>query len=157
VKCKKRVDRDEILKRIGESETSPLVFEYDTPLFDLFPRSRVVVGYNSLALLEAMLTDAPVVIPCWGETRAQRSQLLLDYEDPLTRRVVNFADTPEAFADLLTRAAQGEKLPAGSAADRRALFAAHIFVPHAEGGPQTASAATEAFVRHYVERARRAG
>lgn len=156
VKCKKRGDRDEVLQRVGSLDGSPLKFEYDTPLFELFPRSRVVIGYNSLALIEAMLTDAPIVVPCWGEARTERKNLLLDYNDPLTRRVVTFAETPAQFADLLVRAARGEKLLVGSPEDRRALFQTHLHLPETDGGPATASAATEAFVRHYVEKARQA-
>lgn len=154
VKCKKRGDRTEVLERVGSLDGSPLQFEYETPLFELYPRSRIVIGYNSLALVEAMLTDAPVVVPCWGETRPPRKDLLLDFNDPLTRRVVTFAESPEAFADLITRAARGEKLLVGTPEDRRALFQAHIHLPGSDGGPETASAATENFVRHYVEKAR---
>lgn len=153
VKCKKRGDRDEVLQRVGSFEGSPLQFEYDTPLFELYPRSRIVIGYNSLALIEAMLTDAPVVVPCWGETRPERKDLLLDYNDPLTQRVVTFAETPEQFADLIRRAARGEKLPTGSPEDRRALFRAHLHDPEICAKYPTASSAIEAFVRHYVERA----
>jgi hypothetical protein len=154
VKCKKKGDRDETLERIGALEGSPLEFQYHTPLFELFPRSRVVIGYNSLALIEAMLTDAPVVVPCWGEARTERHNLLLDYNDPAIRRVVNFADSPEAFEDMLIRAARGEKLPTGSPAERRAMFRSHIYVPEGENGITTASAMTETFIRHYVDRAR---
>lgn len=156
VKCKKKGDRAETLERIGSHDDSPLQFRYDTPLFELYPRSRVVIGYNSLALIEVMLTDAPVVVPCWGEARAARRDLLLDYNDPLTRRVVTFADSPEHFADLLTRAARGEKLPTGTPEERRALFESHVHVPKGEKGWKSASAATEAFVRFYVERAKQA-
>jgi hypothetical protein len=154
MKCKKRGDRDEVLERLGRVDPEALRFEYDTPLFELFPRSRVVIGYNSLALVEAMLTDAPVVVPCWGEARAGRHNVLLDYDDPLTRRVVNFADSPEELEALLLRAARGEKLPTGTDADRRAMFRSHIHVPDGGNGPVTASAMTEAFIRHYVDRAR---
>lgn len=156
VKCKKRGDRDEVLDRIGVRQETPLQFEYQTPLFELYPRSRVVVGYNSLALIEAMLTDAPVVVPCWGETRTIRTNLLLDYNDPLTRRVVTFADTPEQFVDLLRRAMRGEKLMTGSPEDRRALFRTHLHDPSQPGATGSASVATESFIRHYVERARKA-
>lgn len=155
VKCKKRGDRKEVIARAASLEQSPLQFEYDTPLFELYPRSRLIVGYNSLALVEAMLTDVPVVIPCWGETRAPRKDLLLDYDDPLTKRVAIFANTPEELADLLTRAARGEKLPTGTLEERRALFQAHLHDPTLDGGTLTASANTEAFVRHYVEKSRR--
>lgn len=156
VKCKKRGDRNEVLGRVGSLDGSPLKFEYDTPLFELYPSSRVVIGYNSLALVEAMLTDAPVVVPCWGQTKAPRKDLLLDYNDPLTRRVVTFAECPEQFADFLARAARGETLHIGSPEDRRALFQAHLHYPGSDGGLATASAATEAFVRWYVEKSRKA-
>ncbi|MBK8161269.1 MAG: hypothetical protein IPK59_21800 [Rhodospirillaceae bacterium] len=154
VKCKKRGDRNEVLQRVGSRDDSPLKFEFDTPLFTLFPRSRVVVGCNSLALVEAMLTDAPVVVPCWGEAHAERHNVMLDYNDPLTCRVVTFAKSPEEFTELLTRAARGEQLKTGSPEDRRALFQAHLHLPGSDDGPLTASSATEAFVRHYVEKYR---
>jgi hypothetical protein len=154
VKCKKKGDREEVLERVGSLDGSPLKFEYDTPLFELYPRSRVVVGYNSLALVETMLTDAPLVVPCWGEARPPRSDLLLDCDDPLTRRVATFAETPAQFEDLLVRAARGEKLMTGTPDDRRALFRAHLHDPSEQDPDSTASAKTEAFVRHYVDRAR---
>ena len=150
VKCKKRSDKAEVLASLGAKADVHLKFEYDTPLFELYPRSRIVIGYNSLAMVEAMLTDAPVVVPCWGEARAERKNLLLDYNDPLTQRVITFAQSPEDLANLIDRAARGEKLLVGSPEDRRALFEAHVHLPGADGGPATASAATEAFVRHYV-------
>ncbi|HVZ01633.1 MAG TPA: hypothetical protein VHA35_19155 [Dongiaceae bacterium] len=153
VKCKKKGDRDEILERLGTRGDSPLTFEYDVPLFELYPRSRVVVGYNSLALVEAMLTDAPVVVPCWGETRAPRKDLLIDYDDALVQSVVTFARSPAELADLLQQAARGAPLKSGTPEQRRALFAAHLHVPEAGG---SASAAVERFVRHYIARARSA-
>lgn len=154
VKCKKRADRETILSRIGSTGDSPLDFQYDLPLFDLYPRSRVIVGYNSLALIEALLSDIPIVVPCWDQTRASVTQLLLDYNDPQVRRVINFVETPEELRALLVRAAAGEKLPTGSIEDRHAVFSRHLRVPGGADGKVSSSAATAAFVRHYVERAR---
>jgi hypothetical protein len=156
VKCKKRGDREEVLRRVGVKGDSRLQFEYDTPLFELFPRSRIVIGYNSLALIEALLTDAPIVVPCWGDARDERQNVMLDYNDPLTCRVVTFANSPEDFADLLRQAANGGKLKTGILQDRRDLFCAHLHLPGLDGSYGTASAATEAFIRHYVDIARRA-
>lgn len=151
VKCKKRGDRKEVLNRIGSLDGSPLQFEYSTSLFELFPRSRIVVGYNSLALIEAMLTDAPILVPCWGQTRSTRNNLLLDYNDPLTRKVVNFADTPEIFSTMLTNSAQGKLLPTGSRKERLDLFKAHLHLPNNDSLFPTASAAIEAFIKYYID------
>lgn len=151
VKCKKAGDREETLQRLGRPDAPNLRFEFKTPLFELFPRSRAVVGYNSLALLEAMLTDVPVVVPCWGQARPPLQDVLLDYSDPLTRRVASFAASPEELRYLLSRAARGEKLKTGTPEERRALFAANVHVP--ENG--SASRKVQQFIQHYVERARR--
>ena len=157
VKCKKRADREMILSRIGGAEDSPLDFQYDVPLFELYPSSRVIIGYNSLAMIEALLTDTPVVIPCWNQTRPHSDQLLLDYNDAQVRRVVNFAESPEHFHALLSRAAAGEKLPTGNLEDRHAVFSRHLRLPGGDDGTVPASLATDAFIRHYVARARNAG
>jgi hypothetical protein len=147
VKCKKRGDQTEVLEHLAK-QTSALRFEYDVSLLDLLPRSRAVVGYNSLALVEALLTDAPVILPRWGETDTLESKLLFNFNDPLVERVVTFARSPSELGDLLARAAAGEPLKTGTASERRALFGQHIYIP-ADG---TACGAIERFVMHYVDR-----
>jgi len=144
VKCKKRADYDEISAKVPASNNLSLT--YDTPLFDVFPVSRLVIGYNSLALVEALLTDTPVVIPWWGQTKADPSQFLLDPNDSAVAEVIYIARSPQEFAMLLRRAAAGEDLRRGSEAQRRAIFSRHMQLQ--EHG--TASEAVEGFIRYYL-------
>jgi hypothetical protein len=147
VKCKKRADMDDVRELLAPA-TGRLEFSFDIPLFELFPKSRLVVGYNSLALIEALLTDAPVVLPWWGQAKVARSDLLLDPDDPLTAAVFHVASSPDELASLLSRAAAGEDLRRGTPELRRAVFKQHLQVP--ESG--SASQAVEAFIRHYIAR-----
>jgi hypothetical protein len=147
VKCKKRADMDDVKARLAQASDS-LEFSFDVPLFELFPKSRLVIGYNSLALIEALLTDAPIVLPWWGQAKVARSDLLLNPDDPATDAVFHIANSPDEFKALLARAAAGEDLRRGTAEQRRAIFSYHLHV--SEGG--NASQAVEAFIRHYVAR-----
>jgi len=147
VKCKKRADYDEISTMVPASNNLSLT--YDTPLFDLFPVSRLVIGYNSLALVEALLTDTPVVIPWWGQTKDKPSQFLLDPNDPAVAEVIYIARSPEEFVALLHRAATGDDLRRGTEAQRRAIFSRHMQLQ--EQG--TASEAVESFIRYYLAKA----
>jgi len=147
VKCKKRADYDEISAMVPAPNN--LLLTYDTPLFDVFPISRLVVGYNSLALVEALLTDTPVVIPWWGQTKEEPSQFLLDPNDPAVAEVIYIARSPEEFVTLLRRAATGDDLRRGTEAQRRAVFSRHMQLQE-EG---TASEAVEGFIRYYIAKA----
>lgn len=147
VKCKKRSDYDEISAKVPVPNNLSLT--YDTPLLDVFPASRLVIGYNSLALVEALLTDTPVVIPWWGQANAEPSQFLLDPNDPVIAEVIHIARSPEEFIALLRRAAAGDDLRRGTRAQRRTIFSRHMQLQ--EQG--TASEAVERFIRHYLSKA----
>ncbi len=151
VKCKKRADMDEVRAQLSAEAAAALEFSFDVPLFDLFPRSRLVIGYNSLALIEAMLADAPIVMPWWGQARPAKSDLLLDPDDPAVGAVIHVAESPEALAQLMSRAAAGEDVSKGTAEQRSAVFNHHLHVP-AKGN---ASSEVERFVRHFMDVARR--
>jgi hypothetical protein len=153
VKCKKRADLEEVRGQVAPDLLSGLQFSYDTPLFDLFPKTRLAIGYNSLALVEAMLADVPIAMPWWGQTRPAQSDLLLDPDDPSVSAVMHLAETPEELAKLMARAAFGEDLCKGTAEQRRDVFSRHLHVP--KNGH--ASCEVETFVRHYIDRSRRQG
>jgi hypothetical protein len=147
VKCKKRADVNEIRRARPDAAVDRLRFSHDRPLFELFPRSRLVIGYNSLAILEALFTDVPIVVPWWDQTRPSRDALLLDPEDPMVAAVIHVADSPAQLRRLIGQAAAGRDLTRGTAAQRRALFCRHLHLP--ESGH--ASASVEAFIRHYID------
>ena len=147
VKCKKRADMEDVRQQVPRQKASRLQFSFDMPLFDLFPRSRLVVGYNSLALIEAMLADAPIVMPWWGQARAAKSDLLLDPDNPSVSAVIHVAESPQMLAAIMERAVAGEDIRKGTPEQRRSVFSEHLHVP----AQSSASSEVEAFVRYYIE------
>jgi len=51
--------------KIQEIQTSKFMVSHDIPLYDAFAFSSVVVGYNSLSVIEALLTRAHILIPAY--------------------------------------------------------------------------------------------
>lgn len=149
IKCKKKNDMTNLAAKLGPADSAAVTLVHDMPLPQLYQRSHAIVGYNSLAVAEAMLTMTPVILPYWGETRVAREHLLIDPEDPLTRSVANVATSPEAFRALLARAASGEPLPVGTEAARRELFARHLYFTSSGS-----AAEVDRFVRYYLDRSR---
>lgn len=147
VKCKKRADMQDVQEKLPAHARKRLIFTFGTPLFDLFPKSKLVIGYNSLAIAEAILADAAVVMPWWGQSRPPKSDLLLDPDDPAVGAVIHVAESPEILAIIIKRAAAGEDLRKGTPEQRRHVFTRHLHIPQSGH----ASSEVEAFVRHYIK------
>lgn len=144
VKCKDRKEYDLTLEALKGVEHG-LVINYSESFLDLYPRSRLIVGYNSLAALEALLSGAALVVPQWSDARKPQPQQLLDPADPLIRRNFEFPETPAALDALIDDYAGG-RLPELRREERLSLLRRYIeFTP---GRP--ASERLEAFVLHHV-------
>lgn len=153
VKVKKGGDMEDVRADLRGKDGSALTFDPDASLYELFPRSRAVVSFNSLATIEALLADSAVIIPVFGQTDRPRDELLIDPRDELSNQVFHFARSAAELDGLLARAAAGDLPPRGSRSERRAMFSRHFFLP--EDG--TASRAVERFIRHYIGRAKEVG
>jgi len=68
---------------------------------DLMDRSKVIVGFNTLSLAEALLTDAPLIIPSWNVTENDKHLIMMDPDDNELAETVLFARTPEQFSEQL--------------------------------------------------------
>ncbi|MDQ7248815.1 hypothetical protein [Dongia sedimenti] len=122
-------------------------FIADWPLFDLLPRSRAVIGYNSMAVAEGLLTDLPVIIPNWGDA-VPRERSMFDPDEPLERNCIYFPSSPAEMRDLVKRALTTGLPVIGSIADRRRCFSKVIVAPT----DTTSSALVEAMIRRFLPR-----
>jgi hypothetical protein len=115
----------------------------DIPLPELFAESRLVVGYNTLAILEGLLGDSAVVVPFWGDAERAKFETLLHPDEPADAEVCYFARNRADFETLLERSFAGD-LPAKSTREARlARFSRHSLV----SGAETSSARAESFIR----------
>jgi hypothetical protein len=121
-------------------------FIADWSLFDLLPNSRAVIGYNSMAVAEGLLTEVPVIIPSWGD--AVRHELsMFTADSDLDRRCIYFPTSP-AELGALTRKAVTEGLPVlGTRSERLQCFSKVIEAPV----NTTSSALVEDLVRRHVK------
>lgn len=150
LKCKNADDERHIRTHFPYLEQTPLEISHAVELFHLLPRSKIIIGFNSLAVLEGLLTDAAIAVPNWGDAVHQKPQLLLHPDDPLDKSVIHFPRSPGELFTLMVRAQNSQLPPLGTKAARRALFSRHLHLPEGE----TACANVEAFVRKHIEKAK---
>jgi hypothetical protein len=117
-------------------------------LIEIFPRSRLVLGYNSLAIVEALFSPAELAVPQWSDAARPVAEQLIDPTSPEYRRHFRFLDLPQAWADLIDEAIASPR-PAVDLRARAAVVEHWFHVP--AGG--SATQATEDFIAHYVRRA----
>lgn len=66
---------------------------------DLLERSKVIVGFNTLALAEALLTDAHLIVPSWRVE--DKDLVMMDPDDPELCKEIQFPRSLEQFRQQL--------------------------------------------------------
>lgn len=80
---------------------------------DLLERSKVIVGFNTLSLAEALLTDAALIIPSWLVRDDNKHLTMMDPDDQELCKEVQFPRSLEQFRQQLEAS-----IVADSAVDR---------------------------------------
>lgn len=145
IKCKDYSDFLEVHDILKGHDSSGVQLVTDVPLYDLFPRSRLVIGFNSLALIEAVTAHCPVVSPHWGDCRKHPANLMYDPTDPEVAKCMKYLDTPQELREAVRRSVEspGEMLTK----DEVTKFVnKYYFVPEAD----SSSAQVERFLLRYI-------
>jgi len=103
-KGKRRVltDIQKMLADMEEPQPPNLKFVVGGIPFDLITESRVVVGFNTTGLLEAIAAGKPVIVPRFGEALEESMQdLIIDLGD-----AVHYANSPEDLGRLICKFAE---------------------------------------------------
>jgi hypothetical protein len=152
VKVKKPSEVEPVQAAMPNIRDYPVEVVWDAALYDLYPRSRIIIGYNTLAAAEGFFTDAPVVLPTWGDALRNSSETLIHYDNPVDAAAAYFPRSAAELRNLIEEGAAGKLRTKGTRETRMQSFRRHIAVP--ESG--TCSDAVARFVAHYLEK-RRAG
>lgn len=123
-----------------------LAITHQEPLTALFPRSRLVIGYLSIAVMEALFSHAAIAVPFWGDAHKPADELNLDPDHSETGRLISFLPDAPALAAMIAQAAQTTQ-PRVDREAREALIFRYFHRP-GEGG---ATAEVERFIRRYLE------
>lgn len=106
IKCKEgRGDYGRMEKRFVEAG-APINLrpEQHINMRDLMDRSKVIVGFNTLSLAEALLTDTPLIIPSWKVTENDKHLVMMDPDDVELAKEVHFPRSVDQFREQLEQA-----------------------------------------------------
>jgi hypothetical protein len=146
LKLKKENEADDAFALYPPLRESKVELTADWPLVDLYPKSRAIIGCNSLAVAEALLSAAAVIVPAWRDALKDPDTCLYHYSVPEHARCMYFPRSAEEFRWLMERAVAGRLPPLGTPEERLACFNEHIAFSH----EASASQKVEAFVRHFI-------
>ena len=146
VKCKNYDDQLDVLEILENHNISRLKFVYDIPLYEILPKSRLVINYNSLSIVEAVMARAKVAIPDWGDCRKEEKLTMCSPSDPIVSRAVSFIESPEEFSKIVEQVAEKKDMTLPSAAVVQDFVNKYFYMPP-EG---TISQKVEEFIRHYL-------
>lgn len=148
VKAKNREDRLTVLGMCGDVRLPEnLVVTEQVSLLDLLPRARIIVGFNTMALFDALFTHATIAVPDWMDTRRGNDYLMFRPDNELCRDVLRFYTDAAALDRLLDAAAASDTAGDVDIQRRRALIERYVHLP--EGA--TATELVERFVLDRLE------
>ena len=84
---------------------------HEPNLFDVLPKSRLVINYNSLSLVEAVMARASSVIPAWGECMDRGDEVMYPADREVISRVVGFARSPAELLAMIEASVRGQTPP----------------------------------------------
>ncbi len=106
VKCKDGSHVAETL-RILNNSPGDISVSCDIDMIDLLSQSKVIIGYNSLSFLEALLSEAHLIYPFWGDSQYDPYMLQIDPANPEAQNIINIAQSREHFHEILDKKIQG--------------------------------------------------
>jgi hypothetical protein len=105
VKCRNEEDRQILQSFSAEFPSRRLQLILNANLLELMSQARAVIGFNSLALLESLLSPARICVPNWADAAGDPENQMLEPSDSLARDCVAFADSAQQFRAWLERTA----------------------------------------------------
>jgi len=101
IKTKDEMDTAYVQKLVKKIQANKVEIDHNESLFEVLPKSRLVVGYNSLSLLEAALAKTNILIPAWGECLEDGETIMYQSSNPNVARCVSFIRDKEDLEALL--------------------------------------------------------
>ena len=96
IKAKNKPDMFDIMMLCPERPKNVKI-EFETTLYDLFPHSRCIIGFNSLAVVEALFSEAKIVVPDWSDAHKDPIHLIYNPEDETAKRAMAFPKNKNQF------------------------------------------------------------
>jgi hypothetical protein len=151
VKCKHRNDSEAVKAMLQATPAHRLTISTDSSA-SVLRVARAAVGLNSMAMVEALLSNAELLVPQWGEARGPEEDQAFWRENEFHRKHVTFLDSRAHLDQAIDRIATGNWKSPADMGGRIALLQQFLHYDP----DRSASEAVEDFVDLYVKR-RQAG
>ena len=136
-----------LVSRMLPSRPRNLSIEHEVGLYDLFSASRLIIGFESLSLVEALLSDAAVAVPFWGSTCVEAEQVMFHSSREEHEKALEFIQSPAALCSLVESVVRNER--SKNLADRNARL--HVVNQMVAWSPErTASVEVETWIRSAI-------
>lgn len=101
IKSKDEEDTRLIETLVSKSKQKFVEINHSVSLYKLLLNSRAVVGYNSLALVEAALAKSPIILPAWGQCREDGDDVMYPKSQFVTGGLVQYASSSLELKKIL--------------------------------------------------------
>lgn len=129
VKTKDRFDTQKVRRLIESVKGFQGVIVTDkTDLFELLPDSRLIIGYNSLSLIEGLMSGAQIAIPNWGQCLSHGPRAMYTLDNPLVNELIRFPKDRDELEQLIDSAINDEVLPIDNKKSEN-LIQQYIYIP----------------------------
>ena len=107
VKTKSMEDTIAVREMAKTTGCENVLIDHEPSLFYVLPKSTLVVGYNSLSVVEAVMARASVVLPGWGQCHTTGDTVMYPEDMDEVASVVNFARDKTELYKFLANAGSG--------------------------------------------------
>ena len=129
VKTKDRVDTQMVKHLIENIKVSyNLIISDVINLFELLPDSKLVIGYNSLSLVEGLMSGAQIVIPSWGQCLNNGPKVMYPQDNPLVNELIRFPKDRYEFKSVIDYAINNISNPIDNIKAEK-LIQQYIYLP----------------------------
>ena len=99
VKCKEFRDNDAVTVHVGSEPQVTVAGDIDLP--KLLSTASIIVGSNSLSMVESLLSGAELFVPISPNARADGNAMMFDPSDELVSRCFHFIDSAAALESAI--------------------------------------------------------
>lgn len=103
IKTKDEADTAYVTGLLSQLNSCDVRVDHNYSLYDVLPRSKWVVGYNSLSLLEASIAKAGIIIPAWGECKSDGEGVMYEQKNKNVSECLVYSKSPSDFLDALVK------------------------------------------------------
>jgi hypothetical protein len=103
IKTKDADDTRALTAMLADRKTANIRIDHTIPMTKALAGSRVIVGYNSLSVIDALLSGGQIILPGWGECLTEGDMCMYPKASQ-SERFFTYATSPSALVTALTAA-----------------------------------------------------